>query len=143
MPDGVRSSTARVAVALSVLALVGGCFSYGSEVPEQRPLTPAELAVRIAPGQMNVSIGLQQHCRPVGTIMRSQSEYDMRVAAVAAGGNVAQFIQDVSYTHTSDNVVTAAYAAKDVRFWACPVAPQPAVPVPVAPPPPPPPVDEQ
>ena len=138
MPGGIRHTAARVAAALSTLALVGGCFIHGGEVPEQRPLSPAELAVRIVPGQMNVSIGLQKHCRPVGTIMRFQNEYDIRVATVSAGGNVAQYINSESYTRTENNVVTAAAAASDVRFWACPVAPQAAVPVPDAPPPGPP-----
>ncbi len=136
MPDGARSTVARVAASLMALALAGGCYAYG-EVPERRPLTPTELAVRFVPGSMNVSIGLQRTCRPVGTIMRFHNAYDVRLATVAAGGNVAQFIQDVSYTHSSNYVVTAAYAASDVRFWACPVAPQPAVPVPVIAPPPP------
>jgi hypothetical protein len=137
MPDRTRRTAARVAVALITLAFLGGCFVHG-EVPEQRPLSPAELAVQIVPGQMHVSIGLQKHCRPVGTIMRFQTEYDIRMATVSAGGNVAQYINSESYTRTENNVVTAASAASDVRFWACPVAPQPVVPG-VAPAPPPPP----
>jgi hypothetical protein len=135
MPYGARLRTARAAVALLTLALAGGCFFHG-EVPEQRPLSPAELAVQIVPGQMNVSIGLQKHCRPVGAIQRFQNDYDIRVATVAAGGNVAQYIQDVSYQRTENNTVTASYAASDVRFWACPIGPQAVVPVPAPPPPP-------
>jgi hypothetical protein len=130
MPVGSRHTAARVAAALSTLALMGGCFVHG-EAPEQRPLTPAELAVRIVPGQMHVSIGLQKHCRPVGTIARINNEYDMRVAAVASGGNVVQLINQMSYTQ-SDNNSSVTTSATDVRFWACPVHPQAAVPVPDA-----------
>ena len=142
MPDVARPRTARVAVALLTLALAGGCFIHG-EAPEQRPLTPAELAVQIVPGGMAMSIGLQQRCRPVGTIARFSNEYDIRVATVAAGGNVAQRLQDVSSMRTENNVVTSAYAASDMRFWACPVGPQAAVPGPPPPPPPPAPYPEQ
>jgi hypothetical protein len=131
MPLGTRRTAARVAVALMTLALLGGCFGY-TETPERRPLTMAELAVRIVPGQMHVSIGLQKQCRPVGMIMRIGNEYDMRVAAVAAGGNVVQLINHMSYTQ-SDNNSTTTTSATDVRFWACPVGPQPAVPVPMEP----------
>ena len=118
MRDRARRSAAPVAAALTALALLGGCIIHG-EAPEPRPLTPAEMAVRLLPGQMNVSIELQKSCQPVGTIARFQSEYDIRIATVAAGGNVAQFIQDVSYTHT-ENYFTTRFAASDVRFWACP-----------------------
>ena len=130
MPVGTLI-TARVAVTLTTLALVGGCFGY-TETPERRPLTMAELAVRIVPGEMHVSIGLQRSCRPVGTIARINNEYDMRVAAVASGGNVVQLINHMSYSQTDNNFTTTS-SATDVRFWACPVAPQPVVPVPLAP----------
>ena len=118
MPDGTRRTTARVAVVLITLALLGGCFVHG-EAPERRPLSPAELAVRILPGQMNVSIELQKNCRPVGTIARIDNEYDMRVQTVAVGGNVVQLINQMSYTQ-SDNNQTTTTSATDVRFWACP-----------------------
>jgi uncharacterized protein YcsI (UPF0317 family) len=130
MPAEIRRTAARVAAALSTLVLLGGCFVHG-EVAERRPLTMAELAVRIVPGQMHVSIGLQKQCRPVGTIERINNEYDMRVQAVANGGNVVQLINQMSYTQ-SDNNSSVTTSATDVRFWACPVAPQAAVPVPDA-----------
>ena len=135
MPLGARRTAARVAAALMALALVGGCFGY-TEAPERRPLTQAELAVRILPGQMNVSIELQKSCRPVGMLARINNEYDMRVAAVASGGNVVQLINHMSYTQTDNNFTTTS-SATDVRFWACPVGPQPMVPMPAPPPPPP------
>jgi hypothetical protein len=105
-------------VALITLALLGGCFAY-TEAPERRALTPAEMAVRILPGEMSVSIELQKRCRPVGALVQINNEYDMRVQAVAAGGNVAQLINHMSYTRTDNNYTTTS-SATDVRFWACP-----------------------
>lgn len=118
MPDGIRRTAAGVAVALTTLALVGGCLLHGGG-PERRELTPAELAVRVLPGEMHVSIELQKNCKPVGTIERFQNEYDIRVHTVSVGGNVAQLINQMSYSRTENNYTTT-FAATDVRFWACP-----------------------
>jgi hypothetical protein len=120
------------------LALAGGCFLHGGGA-ERRELTMQELAVRVLPGEMHVSIQLQKSCQPVGTIDRHTNEYDIRVQTVANGGNVAQLINQVSYSRTENNYTTT-FAATDVRYWRCPGGPQPPPP---GPPPPPPPTSDE
>lgn len=117
MRDTTRRTAARMAAALTTLALVGGCVITTGVA--RRELNAAELAVRVLPGEMHVSVELQKACRPVATIERFTNEYDIRVHAAANGANVAQLINQMSYSRTENNYTTT-FAATDVRFWACP-----------------------
>ncbi|HEY3359192.1 MAG TPA: hypothetical protein VGQ83_38440 [Polyangia bacterium] len=137
MPDRPHRTAAAAAAGVIALALGAGCFAH-LEAAEPRPLSPAELAVQVLPGAQEVSIRLAQTCRPVGLIERFQSEYDIRVRTVQLGGNIAQVINNVSYSSTTNNY-TVRFAATDLRFWACPPpADAPPPPLPPLPPPPPP-----
>ena len=100
MPARIHRAAAPWAAGTLALTLAAGCFAHMGE--ERRELTPQGLAVQVLPGRQEISIRLAQTCRPIGGITRLQSEYDLRVHAVQLGANVAQVINEVSYSSSTN-----------------------------------------
>jgi hypothetical protein len=123
MSRGSFGSIVRAVTAVGALALASGCFVYAETPVERRPLTQAEMAVRVLPDSMNLGGLLQKSCRPIRGVVTVTSEYDMRVAAVAAGANTAEVLSADDHRRpvgtAGDYTVYEKWKTFDVRLWDC------------------------
>ncbi|MDT8318749.1 MAG: hypothetical protein RQ824_12295 [bacterium] len=90
-------------------------------VIERRPLSEKELNVKEVGAEQKVTLSLKESCKPVGKIKTFRDSYDIAIATVASGGNVAQVIngmKKVSGVHMVNP--NAGIWSYDVRFWKCP-----------------------